>query len=72
MRPALIVVLQALIPKATIKRLDVATAQRVGRYLERQGFLVRDADNSYLTPAFNYRDVVGRAMPGTIAEKTLQ
>jgi hypothetical protein len=32
-----------------LTQLTCTIAQRVGRYLERQGLLVRDADNSYLT-----------------------
>ncbi len=32
-----------------LSRLTHTIAQRIARYLERQGFLVRDAENSYLT-----------------------
>jgi len=32
-----------------LTQLTHTIAQRVGRYLERQGLLVRDAENSYLT-----------------------
>ncbi len=32
-----------------LTRLTHTIAQRIARYLERQGFLVRDAQNSYLT-----------------------
>jgi len=34
-----------------LTRLTHTIAQRIARYLERQGFLVRDAQNSYLTYA---------------------
>ncbi len=32
-----------------LTRLTHTIAQRIARYLERQGWLVRDAENSYLT-----------------------
>ncbi len=32
-----------------LNQLKHTIAQRIARYLERQGFLVRDAENSYLT-----------------------
>ncbi len=45
-----------------LTQLTHTIAQRVARYLERQGLLVRDTDD--------HMDVGGRAMPGAIAENS--
>ena len=46
--------------RAELEQLVYAISERTGRYLERQGLLVRDMDNSYL--ALEPQDDTGLAV----------